>query len=132
MNFFITIAMVGLVGVGMAYGEDAPDKFTSTRCKITAVHISDELLNIEFIGRWKTTSNKAKFSDTDKNGVVIVRGKQSDSVSWKALTETAQKLLEKYASITILVRGTWVMKGGVPIFVIPPADVSMIALPTPQ
>ena len=117
--------------------EQAPankaDTFSVASCMLTAVYISDHVLNIEFIGgRWTSTSKSAVFADTDRHGLVIVRAKESDSASWKALCDTTHQLLDKQVSITILTRGEWDMKGGIPIFATPPAEVSIIAIANVQ
>jgi hypothetical protein len=98
---------------------------TTEDCEITSVRASGEVINIWFTGRWTSSEKVLKFADTDKNGIVIMRNDDTDTAAWHALRDRAQAAEGRLATIRIATTGGWAIRGGIPGFKMPPAEVTI-------
>ncbi len=85
---------------------------------ITAVHITGDILNVEFTGHWLSSSH-AKFSETDKNGFVVERDKETSPAAWDALARRFTASQGKPVTILVFVDHGYQILGGIPLFRFP-------------
>lgn len=98
--------------------------FTVSDCLVTKVSISNNSLFIEFRGRWKTDAVQSSFANTERNGVSFLREAGGEQ-GWSKAVEAAKGALNKKATIAVR-SAVWTMRGGIPMFRIPPAAVEII------
>ena len=84
MNFFITLAMVGLVGVGMVYGEDAPKKREVTVISDIGENGRNE---VELLKKWRILGrskviDRYQFSDLLKQYSDLMAAGRITSPDW--------------------------------------------------
>lgn len=100
--------------------------FTAVDCVVTDVRSTEDLLTVEFRGRWSSDAPGVHIADTDKNGAFFTRDGGSKE-SWLALVATAKAAMGKRAAISIR-SGGYVMRGGIPFFQVPRDTVEFLVL----
>lgn len=100
--------------------------FTAVDCVVTDVRLAEDLLTVEFRGRWSSDAPGVHFADTDKNEVFFTRDGGSEE-NWRSLATKAKAAMNKRAAITIR-SGGWVMMSGLPFFQAPRDAVEFLVL----
>jgi len=100
--------------------------FTAADCVVTNVQSTEDLLTVEFRGRWSSDAPGVHLADTDKNAVFFTRDGGSEE-SWLALAAKAKAAMGKRAAISIR-SGGWVMRGSGPFFQVPRDTVELLVL----
>ncbi len=98
--------------------------FTAVDCVVTNVRSTEDLLTVEFRGRWSSDAPGVHIADTDKNAVFFTRDGGSKE-SWLALIAKAKAAMDKRAAISIR-SGGWVRMSGTPFFQVPRDTVEIL------
>jgi hypothetical protein len=129
MRPFILLALLLLttlpsLAAGRAEFGSSSYNFTAADCVVTNVRSTEDLLTVEFRGRWSSDAPGVHIADTDKNAVFFTRDGGSEE-SWLALAAKAKAAMGKRAAISIR-SGGWVMMSGTPFFQVPRDTVEIL------
>lgn len=100
--------------------------FAAVDCVVTDVRLAEDLLTVDFRGRWSSDAPGVVLRDTDKSAVFFTRDGGSEE-SWRALIAKAKAAMDKRAAISIR-SGGWVMMSGIPFFQVPRDTVEILVL----
>jgi hypothetical protein len=120
-------ALTAARAVSAPLAESAPPldwsgyEFRVGQCLITAIHSNDEVINLEFTGRWSPVPGAdIKWADVDKNALVIFRAKTLPEADWNLFRRLWDKLpRDKPVTLLTCAKGGYDIRGGVPSFSYP-------------